>query len=72
MCPQRLINLNKADKSSDKLVVDYPTGAVDPKLGIFLSALKISDWFFILHAIKKTVPFSFVSHTEMRKPNGEK
>ena len=41
---------------------ELPTEAMGPRDGIFLSSVKISDRVFFSHAIKKVVPFSFVSH----------
>ena len=50
----------------------FTTGAVDPRVGIFLSSVKISDGFFFSHATKKTAPSSLIAHTEMPEQNGEK
>ena len=35
---------------------EFPTGAVDPMISIFVSSLKISDRFFFSHATKKRCP----------------
>ena len=53
-------------------LADFSTGAADPRVGMFLSSLKICDCFFCPHAIKKPVPSSLVSHTEIPEQNGEK
>ena len=53
-------------------LAEFPTGAVDPKVGIFLLSLKIRDRFFFSHAIKKIVPFPLIAHMEMQKQNEEK
>ena len=53
-------------------VAEFSTGVVDPRVGIFLSSLKISDRYNFSHAIKKTVPSSLVSHMEMPEQNSKK
>ena len=53
-------------------LAEFLTKAVDARVGIFLSSMNISDRFCFSHAIKKTVPSSLVSDTEMPEQNGEK
>ena len=47
-------------------VAEFPTGVVDTWTGIFLSQ------FIFSHAIKKSVPYFLVAHTEMPEQNGRK
>ena len=65
----RKILKQRVQRSRQTRLAELPTGAVDPRVGIFLSSLNIDPF---SHAIKKTVLSFLVAHKEMPEQNGEK